>query len=170
MKNDQENPLKKSKIPYIFFAFFGVILVVNIFYIYLSKTTWRGLATEDSYQKGLNYNQTIKQVAAQKELGWKLKIKIQPLLRKTLEKNEPRKINLVIQLEDKNLQVINDATISVEFKRPTQEGFDFSQNINFSNGVYQAEITFPLKGQWDFVVLATKDEKVFQEVKRYVIQ
>ena len=62
---------KKSKIPYIFFIFFAVIFAVNFSYIYVSQKTWRGLATEDAYHKGLNYNQVLEEEKKQKELGWK---------------------------------------------------------------------------------------------------
>ncbi len=161
---------QKSKIPYVFFAFFAVIFAVNIFYIYLSNKSWRGIASQDSYQKGLHYNQTLKQAQKQKELGWKIIIKFQPIAEKNSQKNSARKIILVIDLQDNKSQKISDAEVEVEFKRPIQEGFDFKQKLKFVDGFYQSEVTLPLRGQWDFAVLATKNEDSFQEVKRYVIQ
>ena len=153
---------QKSKIPYFFFAFFAVIFAVDSFFIYLSKKTWRGVITEDSYQKGLHYNDTIKAVAKQKKLGWKSKINY------TASGKNSGVIK--IDLEDKNSHKIPDAKIYVNFKRPLQEGFDFTKNIEFDGVNYRAEISFPLAGQWDFEVVATKDSEIFQTVKRYIIQ
>jgi nitrogen fixation protein FixH len=162
-KDKAENKAeKKSKIPYIFFAFFAVIFAVNFFYIYLSKKTWRGVATENAYQKGLNYNQTLKQVEKQKELGWNLKINYYP--------NKKNSGLLSIRLTDKNSHVIKGAEIFVDLKRPTQEGFDFVKKAEFVDGSYQTQITFPLSGQWDFEITAKKDGEIFKASKRYVIQ
>jgi nitrogen fixation protein FixH len=152
---------KKSKIPYFFLALFLVVLLVNIFYIYISQSTWRGVSTQDSYQKGLQYNQVLQAAKKQKNLGWKMKIQL---------KNLDKEILVLLDLKDKNSRQISNAKVLIEFKRPTQEGVDFTQELKFINGFYQAQIAFPLRGQWDFAVLATKDDDIFQEVKRYVIQ
>ena len=153
---------KKSKIPYIFFIFFAVIFAVNFSYIYVSQKTWRGLATEDAYHKGLNYNQVLEEEKKQKELGWKMIIDYRNL-------GENQGV-LIIDLKDKNSHKISDAEVEVNFKRPTQEGKDFAQKLKFVNGVYKANIAFPLKGQWDFEIKAVRAEDVFQETDRYVIQ
>jgi nitrogen fixation protein FixH len=153
---------KKSKIPYIFVAFFAVIFAVDFFYIYLAQTTWRGVSTQDSYHKGLNYNQSISAVEDQKNLGWKIDIKY---------RNDGNKTGvLTVDLADKNSAIIRDAKIKVNFKRPIQEGFDFSKDLEFVKNKYKAEITFPLKGQWEFELVISRDGEVFQEVKRYVVQ
>ena len=67
----QNNENKKSAgfIPYIFFIFFGIIFAVDAFYIYIANKSWRGLSTENSYQKGLKYNETIEYVNKQKKTG-----------------------------------------------------------------------------------------------------
>ena len=153
---------KKSKIPYIFFVFFAVIFAVNFFYIYISQKTWRGLATDDAYQKGLHYNQILEAEKKQKELGWKMAIYYRNL-------GENKGV-LEIDLKDKNSQKISDAEIEVNFKRPTQEGKDFSQKLKFRDGFFKADIFFPLKGQWDFEIRAVRGEDVFRETDRNIIQ
>ena len=153
---------RKSKIPYFFFAFFAVVVSVNIFYIYISQKTWRGVATTDSYQKGLRYNETLKLAKEQEKLGWKMTVKFLA--------SAPKSGEVVVVLLGKNLAPISDAKILLQLKRPTQEGMDFTENLQFSNGAYRAKIIFPLKGQWDFHLTATRNEDVLQEVKRYVIQ
>lgn len=159
--NPNQSPKKKSKIPYIFFAFFAVIFAINFFYIYLSQKTWRGVVTKDSYQKGLNYNDIIKQVKNQKKLGWKIDATYIPFAGRGSFK---------VKLLDKDSTPIKDAAIYVTFKRPAQEGLDFLQVLPFQDGSYKADIFFPVKGQWDAEINITKGEDTFVEVKRYVIQ
>lgn len=153
---------KKSKIPYFFFAFFGVIFMVNFAYIYVSQKTWTGITTQDSYRKGLKYNEALLAKKNQELLGWQIKIKYL----NDGNKNGVLKVDLL----DKKSNPIKDAKVVVNFKRPTQEGFDFSRNLEFLRNQYQAQIIFPLKGQWDFEIIASKDENLKQEAKRYVVQ
>jgi nitrogen fixation protein FixH len=199
---------KKSKIPYFFLAFFLVVLSVNISYIYISQSTWRGISTQNSYQKGLQYNQVLQTAKKQKELGWKMKIQLgtcskslsDAAIRSATRSKEiiyslrfceadesaifgsspqdfeqnskslDKPVLILLDLKDKNSRQILDAKVAIEFKRPTQEGADFTQELKFVDGFYWAKINFPLRGQWDFAVIAVKDQNVFQEVKRYVIQ
>ena len=156
------NPQKKSKIPYLFFIFFGVIFSVDAFFIYISQKTWRGVVTENSYQKGLKYNQTIAEEKKQEELDWKMTISFNYF--------SQNKGVLLVNLQDRNSQPITNAEITVEIRRPTQEGYDFSQKVEFIGGLYEAKINFPLKGQWDFLIKAKKGDDVFQETKRYIVR
>lgn len=153
---------KKSKIPYIFFAFFAVIFAVDGFFIYLSQKTWRGVVTEDAYQKGIDYNLVLDEERRQEELGWKMTV--------YFENKGQKNGDLVINFQDKDLKLITDAEIFIEFKRPTQSGHDFSQKIEFTDGSYKTNVQFPLKGQWDFMIRAKRDDDMFQKTKRFILQ
>lgn len=157
-----EQNKKSGFIPYIFLIFFAIIFIVDSFYIYLANKSWRGVATQDSYQKGLKYNETLEYVKLQKNLGWKFDIKFI-----SLENNVGE---LKVCLNDKNKKTINDAKIVAKLTRPTQEGFDFEQNLIPQNNCYFAKINFPLKGQWSFEIQAFKGDKILQETKRYIIR
>jgi nitrogen fixation protein FixH len=159
---DQKSKEKPSRIPYIFFAFFGVIFAVNIFYIYIAGQSWRGVVTEKSYQKGVEYNKTIAMVKKQKEMGWKVKMRF-----KNLGNNSGV---LEVVITDKKRKAIKDANIRVYLIRPTQDGFDFDVPMIFSDGKYQARISAPLKGQWNFNLEIMRGYDVFYQAKRYIIQ
>lgn len=154
-----EENKKKSRIPYLFFIFFAVIFAVDGIYIYLAKKTWRGLATEDGYQKGLHYNQTIEAVKKQQELGWKSEIK------------RDGKI-LRFSLKDKKNNLIKNAKVIAKITRPVQEGYDFEQELIFDakNSAYIAKIDFPIKGQWDIDIIASVGDIIYQDSKRIVLQ
>ena len=161
---------KKSKIPYFFFVFFAVIFAVNAFYIYVSQTTWRGIAIEDSYQKGLDYNSALAEERKQQDLGWKMVTDY----KNTQDNRGDNRGVVTIDLLDKNSNKITDANIFIYFRRPTQDGRDFSQILKFKDGFYRADISFPLQGQWDFEIKATlnsKDgNKSYQDKIRYIIK
>ncbi len=154
---------KKSRIPYIFFAFFGVIFLVDLTYIYIAKKTWRGIFTRDSYQKGLDYNDTIKMSKDQDMLGWKVDMNYS-------EDSGERNGFVMISVRDKSLIQINDLKIQITFRRPTQEGFDFIETIDLVDGIYRKKISFPLKGQWSAELLIAKGDNIFYDKKRIVVK
>lgn len=162
MKELNSQNKKAGFIPYIFFIFFAVIFAVDFTYIYIARKTWRGTATQDSYQKGLNYNETLELAKRQKLLGWSTKIR--------LDQNAKNIAKVELELFDKKMQKIKNAKVIVKITRPVQEGFDFTQDLQFNGVNYETIISFPLKGQWNFEFIIAKGEDVFQEVKRYVIQ
>ena len=139
-----------------------MVFGINILYIYVANKSWRGVTTSAAYQKGVEYNEVISQQRHQEELGWRVDMKYKRI--------DERTGALQVKLFSKNSAPITDANIRASFKRPTQEGYDFSAPLIFSEGVYQAKISFPLKGQWDVEIAASKGEENFYEVKRYVIQ
>jgi nitrogen fixation protein FixH len=118
--------------------------------------------TEDSYQKGVNYNQTLEQVKKQNDLGWQVSIQYQ---RMTEIKGA-----IMLKVLDKNSVPLKNPQIYINFRRPTQEGFDFIKNIDPIDGVYRTVVDFPMSGQWDALIVVRSGDDVYQEVKRYVIQ
>lgn len=158
----EQNKVKKSKIPYFFFAFFAVVFAVDFFYIYISKKTWRGVVVDDSYQKGLQYNEVLQDKKMQKNLGWKMTIFFE---------NKGNKSGILqVDLTDKNSIKIKNAKVVVKLKLPVQEGFDFERQLEFDGNNYRANINFVQKGQWDFVVKAVANDNKFIEVKRFIVQ
>lgn len=161
-KNQDSNRKDSRLILGILFAFFAIVFAVNFSYIYIAQKTFRGISTQNSYQKGLEYNKTLEYVKSQKNLGWAIETKY-----KNKEKNSGE---LTACLFDKNHAAIKNAKLLVKITRPTQEGFDFQQDLLPQNNCYFAKINFPVKGQWNLEIQAFKDNNIFQEVKRYVVQ
>lgn len=150
-------------IPYFFIIFFLVFILVDCIYIYLSQKTWRGIASVDSYSKGLDYNQILNLVQNQQKLDWQTQIKY--------SNHGNLKGLLIIKICDKNNQCFNNADVKVLLKRPIQEGFDFEQKCQIKEQFYyHCNLTFPLKGQWQFEIIIKNQQEILQIVKKYVIQ
>lgn len=155
---------KDFQVVWIFILFFAVFIIIDIFYIYIAQKTWQGVATEDAYQKGLRYNQTIEYVKKQKDLGWKAKIKYNPIISKSG--------NLDFAIFDQRNQLITNAKVFAVITRPLQSGYDFKIELPFDQKklIYSSKINFPLEGQWNIEIQAIKDSNTYQEVKRLIIQ
>lgn len=152
---------KKSRIPYIFVFFFLVIFVVNFIYIYISKTTWRGVVSNSAYQDGLEYNKIIKHKREQDLYGWNVKVKYDNNIDGILK----------ISVKDQENKIIKDAKILVNFVRPITEGSDFEIIVPFNKEkkIYEKQILFPHKGQWEFKIKIIQDNKNYNINKKYII-
>src|SRR5690606_3482758 len=96
----------------ILVMFFLVIFTVDAIFIYNAEKSWRGIVTEDSYRKGLHYNQTIESARKQAALGWKADINY-------IGPDNGQGI-LAVVLRDKNGRIINNGKVSARLIRPTQ--------------------------------------------------
>jgi len=152
---------KKSKIPYFIFLFFLVIVLVDVGFIIKSRDSLPGVATKNSYNKGIKYNQTIKQKEDQEKLGWSVDIIITQYDKGTK--------NIAINLTDKEGGNIKRAKVKVRFFRPAHDGIDFDASFVERDGSYQKKVIFPALGQWDFEVSIKKDKHTFFTKKRFVI-
>lgn len=155
---------KKSKIPYFFFAFFALFITVDIVYIYLAESTWRGTVTENAYEKGRKYNQTLLKDKVQQNLGWAGKLSSKSIAKE--------KAVVIFELKDKNGKFIDNAKITINLIRPTQTGFDFKEELilDQKSKNYQKLIKFPMKGLWRVELEATSGENIFQYVERIVVE
>ena len=153
---------QKSKIPYFIVLFFAVFITVDIYYIYLAKKTWTGIVTENSYQKGLDYNETLDSIKKQKELGWQLSSKIKNL------GGYNRLISF--ELKDKSENKIRDARIEVFFKRPIREGSDFKLQASYVGGKYEVRASFPFPGRWQAQILVNRGDETYRKAEEIFIK
>ncbi|MFP4313862.1 MAG: FixH family protein [Alphaproteobacteria bacterium] len=139
-----------------FAAFFGVVILVNSFFIYNALYSHSGLVTEDAYKKGLKYNERLQTAKNQPDLAYRFE----------------HKDGLILwQLQDANGKIIDNAEVSVHFFRPVKSGMDFKQKLNHQeNGLYSLPVEFPLKGAWEARLKATWDDQTFQTTKNLIIR
>ena len=145
-------------IPWYFVAFFIVLFILDGIFVSLALSTHRGVVTEQPYQKGLAYNQTIEAADKQAALAWSSHIEV--------TSDEVR-----VLLKDKMGDPLLGAKVMVYLSRPTQAGDDFSVRLSEGeNGRYESPVTFKINGQWDVRVSALRNKERYQQRKRVVIQ
>ena len=145
-------------IPWYFVAFFVVIALVLAGMATVAIRTQTGVVTEHPYEKGLAYNETVKQAEIQDALGWKGDISY-----------ENNTINFT--LHDKNGKTVIPDKIIAKISRPTQDKMDFSVELKDGSAV----VDFPAKGSWEIRVFANVGDKnvgdkKYQQAKRIVVE
>jgi nitrogen fixation protein FixH len=118
-------------------GFFGVMLAVNMVFVFLAVTTFNGGEGGKAYQTGLDYNQTIAAARAQEQLGWSHKIEAATAGR------------ITVLLADRAGAPVTALSVSGEMGRPTAD--KFTRALAFQEvrpGAYAAEAGALNEGNW----------------------
>ena len=139
-----------------------VVLIVNITMISIAFVTSPGLVEEDYYEKGQDYEQNINKLKAERNaLAWSYTtdFPVNPVINKTAHYS----FNLI----DKYGVAIMDADVSFSAYRPSDANADFKTNmIETVSGRYEANITYPLKGMWQYTISIKSKEDSFSFTRR----
>lgn len=126
-------------------AFFGIVIAVNVVMMRLALSTHSGIVAQDTYRKGVKYNEEIAASEKQAELGWKDDIKL-----------APAGDRLSIDIRDKDGNAVRGLTIKATLGRPATEKDDLSVTLSeTSSGVYEAAVPPRAAGTYVASVEAT---------------
>ncbi|MGF1561082.1 MAG: FixH family protein [Geminicoccaceae bacterium] len=162
-KATRDNARPRSWIPYYFVGFFGVMLIANGTMVYFATTTFGGLWTDRPYERGIRYNETLEQMAAQEALGWESTI--------SLEQRADLSGDLEVQLIDADGQGINRADMRAKVVRPLEKGHEQVLVLtNVGDGRYTAPVQLAMPGQWEVRVHARVEETDFRVTERVILR
>lgn len=133
-----------------FVAFFGVIAAVNGVFMYLALSTWPGLTTEDAYKKGIAYNKTLDEAAAQKQLGWRSAVVFDASGK------------LSVTLHGKDGAPLSGVTVEASLFRPL--GDETVQKLTLEEaapGIYAARFQAPQPGRWKADIAAHRNDDAY---------
>lgn len=145
-------------IPWLVVLFFAVFIGVDAIMATLAIRTQTGVVTEESYEKGLAYNQTLQAQSAQQSWNWHDEIAVT---------ND----NIVtFTLHDRNNAPVDNVDVKAQIIRPISAGHDF-EIILFpqGNGIYSAPADFPLKGEWHIRIWAQCTDRLYQANKTILV-
>ncbi len=153
--------------PWIFVAFFAVIVTVNGIMMYFAFDSWTGLETEGHYVKGLAYDTNVEAARAQDALGWDVSLAVTTLNSSDKERHVAYEVTFL----DHNKKPVDQLKAHTFFVRPTSEGLDVNAPASLkAPGVLSGEMTLALPGQWDVRVHAESMGRQYQLVERVVIK
>lgn len=153
--------------PYIFVAFFAVIVTVNGIMMYFAFDSWTGLETKDHYVKGLAYDDLIAAQKEQEKLGWDVSLKITDVH----ANGDVRTINFAVTFLDHNKKPVQGLKARAYLVRPIGDKVDFSVPADeTAPGVMTGRAALPLPGQWDLRMYAQSQGRNYQFVERIVVK
>jgi nitrogen fixation protein FixH len=167
----QHNPVRRAVrwykqpnvwIPSCFFAMFFVIIAVNVVMIGVGMSSWRGLVTTDSYEKGLNYQKAIAAEEREEALGWSVDLSV--------DHPQPKRADVLVAVTDADGQPLDADRVRVGFVRPTQEGYDSLHTLTaLGGGKFAKSVQLPLKGLWELRIEAEKGRDAVRVSRRITV-
>lgn len=140
-------------------AFFGVIIAVNLAFVYFALDSWPGLTTQQAYEDGLAYNKKLEDAARQNELGWRSSVSLGAAMPKG-----GRVISLF--MTGKNDAPVTGLSVTAYLSRPLGEGLSLDTRLTEDRpGQYTAMVRLPALGRWRVEISAqTADKKAFRMI------
>ncbi|MFD0917008.1 FixH family protein [Pseudahrensia aquimaris] len=149
MENDNGFRLKGWHVLSMFIAFFGVIIVVNVFMATLASSTWTGLIVKNSYVASQTFNAELAAARAQQVAGWKSQLAYQDG-------------RLSVSLTGKEGEPLMLNAARVTFGRPAFEQQDQTVDlVPVGQGQYAVDVNLA-SGEWFVQVTGTIDGKPYR--------
>lgn len=145
----QEMVIRGKHVLYAMFAMFGLVIAVNLVFVWFAIDTFTGVTTENPYQEGLAYNQVLAARDAQRDLGWQGNVSYERA------GNGEGLRQIAVSLSDRDGSPLRGLSLDGSLRRPTHAGVD--QPLVWREtapGRYTAEVTLPEPGNWDLLVSA----------------
>lgn len=160
-----EVALKRNSrwIPAIFFAMFGVIILVNGIMIYLALDSFTGLQTRNHYREGLAYNEHLEAQRKQDALGWQVETDLLD------QRDRSGRLRLAVTNAEGATLSLDQARL--RFIRPGDPNLDFMQSLSVSGpGPYETQVAWPAEGVWDMKLTIFKGGDSYQINRRLMVE
>lgn len=146
-------------IPWLFAAFFAVVIVANAVMVYVAVSSFTGLQTEDHYLRGLAYNRVLEAERAQQALGWQVAVDFRP--------TGARRGRIVAHARDAAGAPLTDAVVVAHLIRPAESGHDMDVTLTAGpDGTHAAEVELPLPGLWEIQTQIVLHSDVYRLAQR----
>ncbi|MBT5194392.1 MAG: FixH family protein [Rhodospirillaceae bacterium] len=141
------NVITGRKVLVAMLSFFGVIIAVNITFVYFALQSWPGLAVDKAFERGRDYNQTLNAARHQDTLKWQSRVALTAL--------SGGKARVTVQLRTTDDAAIDGLPVSLILRRPVHEEADRQLTLSGEgSGNYSATLVLAGNGAWDAEVRA----------------
>jgi len=131
-------------------TFFGVMLVVNIYFTVAAVKTFRGEDVPRSYRQGLEYNKTITARSLQNDMGWTVRI-------------NHSDTDIILLFQDTAGRALNDLNIKAKLRHPIDTDQDRAiEFFSHGGGRYIAHQTDAISGRWSLIGNAQMETETFK--------
>lgn len=141
-------------------GFFAVIIAMNVYFITVSISTFRGEDEQKPYLQGIEYNTTLARRAEQTRLSWHAAV--------SATRRTGGHVVIGVTLKDHKGRALTGLTLNAELRHPSDENLDRALRLKaVSAGHYEADAGAVRAGQWDVMVTgADKNAAPFEAVRR----
>lgn len=153
--------------PWIFVGLMGLVIAVNAVMATLAVKTFPGLQSEDAYNEGLRYNDTLAMQREQAKRGWRMDVQAAS----SATADGRHEAEVTVSFVDRDGYPVDHLSIDATLIRPTAA--DFDRTLSFERraaGQYVANVTLPFAGQWDARIEARRDEESYRTTRRLFVQ
>ncbi|MDH5546742.1 MAG: FixH family protein [Gammaproteobacteria bacterium] len=141
----------------------ATFVTVNLAFIFIAFVTSPGLVVEDYYERGRAYEKNaLKMMAATHGTrAWETRLDMENEI--WVGKSQAIRFSAV----DERGLAIEEASVQLIAYRPSDANRDIETLMRqIAPGIFEAEITFPLKGIWDVKIHIRQGENQFELAKR----
>lgn len=132
-------------------AFFGVIGLVNAYFITVALKTLPGIEVKSAFEQSQKFNKALESVAEQDRKGWQVDV-----ITGGLKHGAP----VSVQLRERAGAPILGMNVAVKLQRPADARFDQRLDLKEQgNGVYAAPLPDLGPGQWRVSVEVKRGEE-----------
>lgn len=155
--------LKGRHVLGLLLAFFGVTIAVNAVFATYAVSTFSGEDVSKPYLRGLDYNTTIAERAAQQGLGWSAEI--------GAVRGPQTDVTVSVRIVGHDGVPKDDLKVEAKLRRPTDASLDRTFAVDAAGkGTYRAVQNGVSPGQWDVIARATSaNGDVFEAQRRVVL-
>ncbi len=135
MTANAHDPDRGRWIPWVFVGGMTLVVLVNLVLVYFALTTFTGVTTGRSYDRGRAYNQVLAEAARQDALGWTARVMLQGQA-------------LSVAVTDREGLPV-PGRLSGVLLRPL-EGAELALDFAAAGpGRFLAPVSLPARGQWE---------------------
>ncbi len=142
-------------------AFFGVIIVVNVFMMKAAISTFGGVDTKSSYEAGRMFEGEVAKAEAQAARDWQVNAHL------TASGNEQV---LSVDLHDASGAPVTGVDVEATLAHPVDERNDVTVKLaEIDAGTYRGQAIVPL-GVWELNLLVVRgDQQLFRSKNRVIV-
>ncbi len=155
--------LKGVHVLAVLLGFFGVTFAVNGIFITYAVSTFSGEDVDKPYLRGLAYNETLDERAAQAALKWTASVYV------VREGASDAVVTVSVRGADGKPR--SGLTVEAALRRPTDARLDQTLTLEYAgDGVYRGTAKNIAAGQWDVIARTTANGSPFEAERRVLLK
>jgi nitrogen fixation protein FixH len=149
------DPRRSNWIPWVFVGGMALVVLVNLVLVYAALSTFTGVTTGRSYDRGRDYNQVLAEATRQDALGWTTQVMLEGRVL-TVTARDRDGLPLSGRIEGVLLRPLEGAELRLDFAAA-------------GPGRFIAFAEFPAAGQWEARLTLTGERDQRLDIRQRLV-